>query len=451
MSPPLHTSAATKGSASASPALRSFESQWFARGADPLSALRERAMERFLHLGLPTAHDESWRYTNLRKLSAQSYVDAPRAPSGMLLPTAQLTLLGEDERAATVLMVNGYPILSQRLDLSINGIEINSLQEISRTDKKLISHLLEPLSEDDIGRWRLLNTALFVDGLYLKVSTRVETPLVILHVATADQPGTAAHPRVIIDAAPGSSATIIEHHVQQGADTPLCNSASLITLARDASIEHYRVFATGHKTTHLDSLQVRQRQGSRCRQFTIALGGGLVRCSLEAELADAGAELDSYALLVGHEERHVDCVNVVRHAAKHTTSRQTARAIASGTSRVIINSKVVVDAGAAKSDSQQSCRGLLLSPAAEIDSRPQLEIHTDEVKCAHGATTGRLDPNMLFYMLSRGLDRDTAQSLLIYAFLADALAGMSVPSARKAIENALIPQLPDSQVLRKFR
>jgi len=400
---------------------------------------------------LPSMHDESWRYTNLRKLSAQSYVDAPRAPSGTLQPTAQLCLLGEDERAATVLMVNGSPVLPQRMDLSINGIDINSLEEISRTDKKLISHLLEPLSDNDIARWRLLNTALFVDGLYLKISTTVETPLVILHVATADHPGTVAYPRVIIDAAPGSSATIIEHHVQQGTDTPLCNSSSLIKLERDAAIEHYRVFATDHRTTHLDSLQVRQRQGSRCRQFTIALGGGLTRCSLEAELTEPGAELDSYSLLVGHEERHVDCVNVVRHGAKHTTSRQTARAIASGNSRVIINSKVVVDAGASKADSQQSLRGLLLSPTAEIDSRPQLEIHTDEVKCAHGATTGRLDPNMLFYMLSRGLDRDTAQSLLIYAFLADVLTGMSVHSARNAIENALIPQLPDSQVLRKFR
>ena len=97
---------------------------------------------------------------------------------------------------------------------------------------------------------------------------------------------------------------------------------------------------------------------------------------------------------------------------------------------MIFNSKVVVDAGAAHADSQQSCRGLLLSPSAEIDSRPQLEIHTDEVKCAHGATTGRLDPNMLFYMLSRGLDRDTAQSLLVYAFLADVLTGMRVHSAR---------------------
>jgi len=111
----------------------------------------------------------------------------------------------------------------------------------------------------------------------------------------------------------------------------------------------------------------------------------------------------------------------------------------------------VVEVGAQHSDSQQSCRGLLLSPKAEIDTRPQLEIHTDEVKCAHGATTGRLDPDMLFYMLSRGLDRNTAQSLLVYAFLADVLTGMSVAGARSAIENVLVSQLPNSQLLREFQ
>ena len=172
---------------------------------------------------------------------------------------------------------------------------------------------------------------------------------------------------------------------------------------------------------------------------------------MEVSLNQAGATLENHALLVGYENRHVDCVNLVTHAAPDTTSRQTARAIASDTSRVVFNSKVVVKAGAARSESQQSSRGLLLSPEAEIDSRPQLEIHTDEVKCVHGATTGRLDPDMLFYLLSRGLDRNTAQSLLVFAFLADVLTGMSVASARTSIENALINQMPDSQLLRNFR
>jgi Fe-S cluster assembly protein SufD len=437
--------------AASSPALRSFEAQWLTRAEDPLRELREDAMQRVLRLGLPTTRDETWRYTNLRHLTAGSYVDAPRAPVGDLQPFASLSLLGAEDRAATVLVVNGHPALPADIDTWFYGIEIKSLRELSRTDPALIATHLQPLSDTDQARFGLLNTALFEDGLFLRVTGQVTTPLVILHVLTGSATNSVAYPRVIIDAAPGSSATIIEHYVEQGDQAPLCNSATQITAGRDSLVEHYRVFATGKTATHIDSLTVRQQANSRCKEFTIALGGELVRSGLEVELNEPGAAVDSFALLVGYESRHVDCVNVATHNARNTHSSQTARAIASGSSRVVFNSKVVVNAGAVNAESKQSCRGLLLSKTAELDTRPQLEIHADEVKCAHGATVGRLDPDMLFYMLSRGLDRETAQSLLVYAFLADTLTEMSVPSARAAIESALIAQLPDAQILQKFR
>ncbi len=448
-------------SAPQSAALRSFEAQWFARQSastrhdrsspnDPLSALRGEAMARFLRLGLPTTRDESWRYTNLRRVAAQSFIAAPCTPAESIDAAGALDSWGLAERLATVHMVNGSPILSAPMEIN-NNLTINRLQDLARENSNLVASLFPPLSDADGARWALLNTALFTDGLYIKVNGKLTAPLAIVHASAAQGPGTIAYPRVIVDAAPGSYATIIEYHVQRGEWTPLCNSATQLALGQDAEIEHYRIFATGSGCTHIDSLDVRQQRASRCKQFTIALGGGLVRASLDAHLNEPGACLDSYSLLVGHEERHVDCVNVATHHAANTRSRQTARSIASGTSRVIFNSKVVVKSGAVQAESQQSCRGLLLSDSAEIDSRPQLEIHADEVKCAHGATTGRLDPEMLFYMLSRGLDRGTAQSLLIYAFLADVLTGMSLGPARAAIEDALIDQLPDSQLLRKFR
>jgi Fe-S cluster assembly protein SufD len=433
-----------------SPALRSFAAQWQTRPADSLSPVREQALQRFLKLGLPSLRDETWRYTDLRSLTAQNFVDAPRMIRGEIEPNASLSLLDKTDRAASLLLVNGYPTIPVA-DCVINGIEVQSLRELARIEPATMLRFLEPPSDADQERWALLNTALFVDGLYLKITTRVPMPLVILHVATADGADNIAYPRIIIEAMPGSSATIIEHHVAQGEHTPLSNSNTHIALRQDAELEHYRVFATGADANHVDSLDIRQDRDSRCKQFTIVLGGGMVRATLDARLGQPGASLDSYSLLVGHEDRHVDCVNFVTHGAPDTRSNQTARAIASDASRVIFNSKVIVNAGAVGTKSQQSCRGLLLSPTAEIDTRPQLEIHADEVKCAHGATTGRLDPDMLFYMLSRGLDRDTAQSLLVYAFLADVLTGMSVASARAAIENALIAQLPDSQTLRKFR
>jgi Fe-S cluster assembly protein SufD len=439
--------------ASAAPqsaALRSFADQWRTRTADSLSPVREQAMQRFLKLGLPTLQDESWHYTNLRSLAAQNFVDAPRKAGGELPTNAPLALLGAGDGAIALLVVNGYPQLPLPTG-AIKGIEIKSIRDLANLDSTLVRGYLEPLSDAEQQRWVLLNTALFVDGLYIKITGQVPTPLLILHVSTGNEANNIAYPRVIIEATAGSSATLIEHHVTQGEHTPLNNSHTHIALGQDARLEHYRVYAAGADATHLDSLDIRQDRGSHCRQFTIALGGGLVRTTLEAHLDKPGSALDSYSLLVGHEDRHIDCVNIVTHGAPDTRSSQTARAIAGDVSRVIFNSKVIVNAGAVHANSQQSCRGLLLSPSAEIDTRPQLEIHADEVKCAHGATTGRLDPDMLFYMLSRGLDRDTAQSLLVYAFLADVLTGMSLTSARAAMENALIAQLPNSQTLRKFR
>jgi Fe-S cluster assembly protein SufD len=429
-------------------ALRSFESQWRARTPDALQPIRELAMQRFLQLGLPSMRDESWRYTDLRSVAAQSFAPAACAPRGTAA-SSELSLLDPQQPATRLTMVNGCPLLNADLPV-INGIEISSIRELYKQNSQLLARFFDTESNADQRRWTLLNTALFIDGLYLKITEPVSAPIVIRHEATGDG-AQAAHPRIIIDAGPAASAVIIEHHVAQGDISPLTNSNTHIALASGARLEHYRVFASGAGAAHVDSLDVRQSRDTHCRQFTVVLGGGLVRTSLEAHLAEPGAALESFSLLVGHEDRHIDCVNTVAHAAPNTRSRQTARAIAGDVSRVIFNSKVIVEAGANGSDSNQSCRGLLLSPRAEIDTRPQLEIHADEVKCAHGATTGRLDPDMLFYLLSRGLDRETAQSLLVFAFLADVLTGMSLSSARSAIESALISQLPDSQILRNFR
>jgi Fe-S cluster assembly protein SufD len=437
-----------------SAAMRSFEAQWRerspARRDDPLTSLRESAMKRVLALGLPTARDESWRYTSLRHLAARGFVDAPPAAPAHAGPLVLPPWIGRAE-VSCVVLVNGHPDLRSIQNKPINDIEISSLRDLSRTDPASVAARLPRTSDAEQGRWGLINTALFTDGLLLRVTAPTETPLVIVHLLTSEGANNIAYPRLIIDAAPGSRATIIEHYVDQGAAPPLCNSATHIAAARNAEVEHYRIFSTGPGAEHFDTLTIDQERDSRCRQFTIALGGGLIRTTLESRLNQPGASLRSYSMLVGHETRHVDCVNVVTHAAPSTESEQWARAIASGTSRVVFNSRVVVDPGSAHAQSQQSCRGLLLSPGAEIDTRPQLEIHADEVKCAHGATTGRLDPDMLFYLLSRGLPRATAQSLLVYAFLSDVLAQMSVPAARSALEDALIAQLPDSTTLNNFR
>jgi Fe-S cluster assembly protein SufD len=446
----MSASVRSVASAAQPPALRSFEAQWRQRLPDALAPLREQAMQRFLRLGLPTTRDETWRYTNLRGLAAQSFVAGPANALAASQPAAA-SWLTDGGRIPSILLVNGYPALKNDVAAAIGGIEIRSLRDLAQQDPSLLSRHLAHTSDADQQRWELLNTALFGDGLFINIDKAVATPLLLVHLASGSGAGNASYPRLIVTASPGSSATIIEHHVAGNDQPSFCNSVTQIELGAGARIEHYRVFASHAQATAIDTLDIQQGKDSVCRQFTIALGGDLVRTNLQARLQEPGALLESHSLLVGQGSRHIDCVAVATHAAPDTRSRQTARSIASGTSRAIFNSKVIVEAGATRADSQQSCRGLLLSPTAEIDTRPQLEIHTDEVKCAHGATTGRLDPDMFFYLLSRGLDRATAQSLLVFAFLDDVLTGMSLPAARVAIEGALIAQLPNAQILRAFR
>jgi len=451
-----------------SPAMRSFEAQWNARltkrgpaANDALSGLRHEAMRRFLTLGLPGQRDESWRHTNLRGIEATSFGDvAYRELAGMPGAAARprdqdstssaLSFLDPANEFTTRVLVNGLPVFPETGNQCLTNIQFSRLQDKCKEDSNLLTQLSRLLSDSEQRRWSLLNSALFTDGLHIKIEGELATPVLLIHRTRGAEDWIATHPRVVIEASANARATIIEHHVAGGPKS-LCNSATQLSIGDRAQIEHYRVFSTAPGTLHFDTLDIRQLQDSRCTQFTVALGGGMIRTHIETHLDQPGATFDNYSLLVGHEARHVDCVNVAVHAAPRTRSRQTARAIASGTSRVIFNSKVVVNQGAAQAESMQSSRGLLLSSTAEIDSRPQLEIHADEVKCAHGATTGRLDPDMLFYMLSRGLDRATAQSLLVYAFLDDVLTGMSLGSARSAIESELIAQLPDSELLRGFR
>jgi Fe-S cluster assembly protein SufD len=229
----------------------------------------------------------------------------------------------------------------------------------------------------------------------------------------------------------------------------LCNSVSEIALAEGAHLEHYRLFGAGLGVAHFSSLYIAQQANSRCLQHSTVLGGSLVRADLEVQLAGRGAGFDGYFLGLGASGRHVDFRSRIAHAARDTRSTQAYRSLAAKGGRVVQNTSVIVREQCAGADSKQTCRGLLLDKGAEIDTRPQLEIYSDDVKCAHGATTGRLDADMLFYMLSRGLPRRVATSLLVYAFLSDVLVNMSLPAVRHAIEAHLAAELPDSDIVRE--
>jgi len=215
-------------------------------------------------------------------------------------------------------------------------------------------------------------------------------------------------------------------------------------------VDHLRLHQQRAGVVHVETLLARQARDSVYRQALFAVGGRIVRSNLRVRLEGAAAEAQLHGLFMVDGSRQADLYTLVEHAAPYTRSGQTYRGVASDRGRGAYNGRVLVHEGAAKADSQQSSRNLILSPLAEINVRPQLEILTDDVKCSHGATTGSLDADQLFYLLSRGIDQQTARGLLTFAFCEDVVARVTEDGLRRHIEQLVVHQLPDRDIIREF-
>jgi Fe-S cluster assembly protein SufD len=251
----------------------------------------------------------------------------------------------------------------------------------------------------------------------------------------------ASHPRLEVSLDTGARLQLLERHVSEGDAASFVNVATRIRIGTGAGLCHYRIQETAPKAIWLDTLEADVARDGRYELHAAALGAGSARSTALVRLAGQGAAACVYGVSIGERHQVLDTFVRVEHAAPHTRTEETFRGIAAGRSRVAFNGAVVVRANARGADSRQSLRGLLAGPEAEIDARPQLEIYTDDVRATHGATAGTLDENMLFYLLSRGIDRATARSLLEWAFLEDVVSKVGVPELRRQIEHAIAARL----------
>jgi Fe-S cluster assembly protein SufD len=271
----------------------------------------------------------------------------------------------------------------------------------------------------------------------------------LIFVATADAKSGASYPRVDFRVGAGARIGLIEQHVSVGSDASFINSSVGVQVGRDASVRHYRVQQTGARAIWFDTLSATLARSARYQLHSVNLGGLAARSTVHVTLGER-SEVGLFNVSVGSKNQVQDTFALIEHAAPRARSEQSFRGISGGRARVAFNSKVVVHKNAEGTESRQSLRGLLAGADAEIDVRPQLEIHTDDVQCSHGATTGKLDDEMLFYLLSRGLDRATAQQLLKWAFLEDVVAKIAVPELRRQIEQKLAEQLDETHALKEL-
>jgi Fe-S cluster assembly protein SufD len=284
-----------------------------------------------------------------------------------------------------------------------------------------------------------LNQAFFEDGVVLDVSPGAtpDQPIYIVHQWTDGSAQLMSNPRVVVRAGANSRCVVIEHFVGANAGECFTNAVCDIDVAAGASVEHYRIQQESLRSFHIGHVNVRLQQNSRYASHDIALGASLARVNLSTTLQGAGAHVALNGLIAPLGTQHLDAHTTIDHAVPHTTSDENYRGIAGGRGRGVFNGKVIVRPDAQQTDARQSSRNLLLNAGAEIDTKPELEIYANDVKCSHGATTGQLDAAALFYLRSRGLDEATARALLIRAFAESIVTSLGPPALRNHLEQLL--------------
>jgi Fe-S cluster assembly protein SufD len=413
---------------------------------------RRAAIQALTAQGLPTSRDENWKYANLRALERLRF--APASSSGTA-PTARVQpadLPVAVPGCARYVFVDGVfaPALSPRTDSGAAIVtplaSVSAAQPAPATATSADQH-----SGDE--RFLALNEAFATDGAAIRVAAAASgaapVPIELVFVASADGQAGASYPRVELHLEAGAGLTLIERHLSVGSDNSFVNSAVTAELGRGATLHHYRLQELGPRAILFDTLTAALAQDAYCHLHGISTGAQAARSTIRVRLAGEGAKLAMAMAGLGDRQQVNDTFALVEHLAPRARTTQTFRGIAAGRARVAFNGKIVVARNAAGTDSQQSLRGLLAGAGAELDVRPQLEIYTDEVRCSHGATVGKLDDNMLFYLLARGLERDTAQRLLKWAFLADVVAKIALPELRREIE-ARLPGALQDETLREL-
>ena len=408
-----------------------------------LPKLRHAAMESFAELGFPTTHDEEWIYTNVAPLAAIPFAPARHKLTEEIrhkLARLPLTDLG----CSRLTFFNGchVPELSKLREVP-KGLRAGSLASAWKNHGALLERHLGRYADARTHAFVALNTAFFEDGAFIEVPRGgvLQKPLHILQISHGGGRPTVSHPRNLILVGDTAQASIIETFVSLEEDTTFTNTVTEIVAGEGALVDYTKVQHESDKAFHYARVQVQQERSSSVTTDSIQLGGLLTREEVQAVLGGAGAESLLHGLYVITGQQHVDNHTIIDHARAHCSSRETYKGVLEGKSHGVFNGRIIVRPDAQKTDSKQSNKNLLLSEDAIIDTKPQLEIFADDVKCTHGATVGQIDPEAVFYLRSRGIAAGEAKKLLTFAFANDIMERIKFQPLREGLAERLYARL----------
>jgi Fe-S cluster assembly protein SufD len=403
-----------------------------------LRKLREDAFARFNETGFPTTRDEDWRFTNIAAIARTEFF-LPRE-TAILPAKSDLREWNLDDAAAQLVFVDGHFVgeLSSTDSLPA-GVTISSLrEEIIKNSQALEEHFGQYLNFHR-DPFCALNTAFAEDGAFVRIGRGIslEKPIHLLFVATERDAATMTHPRNLLLVEREAEATFVEEYVSLGGGACLSNSATEMVALENSTVSHYMIEREHTEAFNVSTLRIQQERSSNVASHSVLLGGGLVRNNVHPVLAGEGGECLINGLFVGNGRQHLDNYMYVEHASPHSSSRQFYNGILDGHAHGVFHGRIVVHKNAQKTDAKQTNRNLLLSDDAQIDTKPQLEIYADDVKCTHGATIGQIEENALFYLRSRGIDETLARRLLLSAFANECLERMQPGGARNYVERMI--------------
>jgi Fe-S cluster assembly protein SufD len=401
-----------------------------------LNRLRSDALERANELTVPTTRDEEWRFTDLSPLIRLSFQPSHAAPA---LAASDVAPFEAPEAVVRLVFVDGIfsPALSSNGVLP-DSVAVTNLAAALKTHGEIIEPHLGHLAGFQDNVFTALNTAFMHDGAAVIIGRgqRVSAPVHLLFISA--RPETASYPRTLVIAEEGAEAVIIEDHVSIGNGVGFSNAVTEIAVAANARVKHVKLQRDNVQAFHIANCSATLERDAVLSSYAVTLGGRLSRYNLNVAQQGEGAqcEIDGLTLISGRQL--ADSHTMIDHAAPHGRSRQINKCIVGGGAHAVFNGKIVVRPGAQLVNSAQESRNLLLSGRARIDTKPQLEIFADDVKCAHGATVGQLEPEQVFYLVSRGLSESMARNLLTYAFGAEIINRIPVPSLVERLQKAVL-------------
>jgi Fe-S cluster assembly protein SufD len=400
---------------------------------------RDRAFAQFERLGFPTSRLEQWRFTSVAPIADRTFA---LATDGVATLDRTLTVPMSGDPLLAVSVNGRFTAQLSSLTGGPAGVTVAGLEDILTSNPSLVEPYLAKLTLTQTNAFTSLNTAFLRDGIVIIIAPHVvlEKPIEIVFAAVGEAVASVSHPRLLVVAGESSQATILERFV--GSGSGFTNAVAEVWLGANAVIDHYKLQEEPSDSFHIASMLLHSARDATFSSHSLTFGGGLVRNDVVAVLDGEGIDCTLNGLYLGRGRQLIDNHTTIDHAMPHCGSHEIYKGILADQSRGVFNGKIIVRPDAQKTDAKQTNKALLLSDDANINTKPELEIFANDVKCTHGAAVGQLDENAMFYLRSRGLGVAESRAMLIRAFAGDILNRVKIVPVREHLENMLTARLP---------